>query len=76
MVLKFTTHSKKVLKHAKRHGWLPGARYTNLRDVGILVDSGSLISTGSPTTLTGIFTRPRLRSPSSPLPGTYLMLTS
>lgn len=33
LVLKFVTHSKRVLKIATRLGWLPGARYTNLRDV-------------------------------------------
>lgn len=32
-VLKFVAHSKTVLTIALRHGWLPGARYTNLRDV-------------------------------------------
>ena len=32
-VLKFVAHSKTVLRIAVRHGWLPGARYTNLRDV-------------------------------------------
>jgi hypothetical protein len=32
-VLKFVTHSKKVLNIAQKHGWYPGARYTNLRDV-------------------------------------------
>ena len=30
---KFITHSKHVTLIAKRFGWLPGARYTNLRDV-------------------------------------------
>lgn len=30
---KFTCHSKRVLAIAARFGWLPGARYTNLRDV-------------------------------------------
>jgi hypothetical protein len=30
---KFLTHSKRVAMIAKRYGWLPGARYTNLRDV-------------------------------------------
>jgi hypothetical protein len=29
----FTTHSRTVLKHAEAAGWMPGARYTNLRDV-------------------------------------------
>lgn len=32
-VLKFVAHSRTVLRIALRHGWLPGARYTNLRDV-------------------------------------------
>ncbi len=32
-VLKFVAHSCTVLRIALRHGWLPGARYTNLRDV-------------------------------------------
>ncbi len=32
-LLKFVTHSKRVSSIAKRLGWLPGARYTNLRDV-------------------------------------------
>lgn len=32
-VLKFVAHSATVLKIAVQHGWLPGARYTNLRDV-------------------------------------------
>jgi Family of unknown function (DUF6610) len=32
-VLKFVAHSRTVLKIATRLGWLPGARYTNLRDV-------------------------------------------
>jgi hypothetical protein len=31
--MKFVTHSKKVLSIATSYGWLPGARYTNLRDV-------------------------------------------
>jgi hypothetical protein len=33
MILKFVTHSKHVGHIAQRFGWLPGARYTNLRDV-------------------------------------------
>ena len=33
MILKFVAHSHRVLKIARRFGWLPGARYTNLRDV-------------------------------------------
>ncbi|MEP6574168.1 MAG: DUF6610 family protein [Gemmatimonadota bacterium] len=32
-VLKFVAHSRRVLALAERFGWLPGARYTNLRDV-------------------------------------------
>lgn len=32
-VKKFVTHSKRVLRIAVRHGWMPGARYTNLRDI-------------------------------------------
>jgi hypothetical protein len=32
-VLKFVAHSGTVLDIAVRHGWMPGARYTNLRDV-------------------------------------------
>jgi hypothetical protein len=32
-VRKFITHSKHVTQIARRFGWLPGARYTNLRDV-------------------------------------------
>ncbi len=32
-VFKIVNHSKKVLGIAKKHGWLSGARYTNLRDV-------------------------------------------
>ncbi len=32
-ILKFVAHSKKVLRLASRYGWLPAARYTNLRDV-------------------------------------------
>ena len=32
-VLKFVAHSRRVLKIAARYGWLPAARYTNLRDV-------------------------------------------
>jgi hypothetical protein len=33
LVQKFVAHSRRVLKIAERFGWLPGARYTNLRDV-------------------------------------------
>lgn len=32
-VLKFVAHSKKVISIARKYGWHPGARYTNLRDV-------------------------------------------
>jgi hypothetical protein len=32
MVTKFVNHSKRVAAMARRFGWLPGARYTNLRD--------------------------------------------
>ncbi len=32
-ILKFVAHSATVLEIAMQHGWLPGARYTNLRDV-------------------------------------------
>lgn len=32
-VIKFVNHSRKVISIAKEFGWLPGARYTNLRDV-------------------------------------------
>src|SRR3712207_3492992 len=31
--LRFVTHGPTVQNIAARHGWLPGARYTNLRDV-------------------------------------------
>lgn len=31
--VKFITHSKRILSIATAYGWLPGARYTNLRDV-------------------------------------------
>ena len=33
MVYRFVAHSRRVLQIASRHGWLPAARYTNLRDV-------------------------------------------
>ncbi len=33
MILKFVAHSYRVLKIARKFGWLPGARYTNLRDL-------------------------------------------
>ncbi len=32
-VLKFLAHSKRALSIALKNGWLPGARYTNLRDI-------------------------------------------
>jgi len=31
--LKFITHSFRAISIAMRHGWLPGARYSNLRDI-------------------------------------------
>lgn len=31
-ILRFISHSHRVLTIAKRYGWLPAARYTNLRD--------------------------------------------
>lgn len=33
MVLKFIAHSKNAISIAQKHGWHPGARYTNLRDI-------------------------------------------
>jgi hypothetical protein len=33
MILKFVAHSHRVLRIARTFGWLPGARYTNLRDL-------------------------------------------
>jgi hypothetical protein len=33
MIDKIVNHSRMVLKIAEKHGWLIGARYTNLRDV-------------------------------------------
>lgn len=41
-VLKFVTHSATVLRIAVAHGWLPGARYTNLRDVRKFAQLGFL----------------------------------
>lgn len=41
-VLKFVSHSKKVISIAIEFGWLPGARYTNLRDVRELGQLGFL----------------------------------
>jgi len=32
-VVKFIAHSKRAVSIASQYGWLPGARYTNLRDV-------------------------------------------
>ena len=32
-VLRFVNHSRRAIAIAARYGWLPGARYTNLRDV-------------------------------------------
>ncbi|HMF24552.1 MAG TPA: DUF6610 family protein, partial [Pseudolabrys sp.] len=32
-VRRFINHSFRVANLARRHGWLPGARYTNLRDI-------------------------------------------
>src|ERR1700730_11531531 len=32
-MIRFVAHSHRVLRIARRFGWLPGARYTNLRDV-------------------------------------------
>jgi hypothetical protein len=39
-VLKFVAHSRRVLDIARRHGWNPGARYTNLRDIRHVVFEG------------------------------------
>jgi hypothetical protein len=33
MLIKYVCHSRRVCSIAKEYGWLPGARYTNLRDV-------------------------------------------
>jgi hypothetical protein len=41
-VLKFVAHSRRVLTLAERFGWLPGARYTNLRDVKTVPQLGFL----------------------------------
>jgi len=41
-VIKFVAHSRTVLSIALRHGWKPGARYTNLRDVRHLSALGFL----------------------------------
>lgn len=40
MVYLITCHSKYVLKIATEYGWLPGARYTNLRDIRTFNDIG------------------------------------
>ena len=32
-VTKIISHSRRVITEAVKHGWLPGARYTNLRDI-------------------------------------------
>jgi hypothetical protein len=32
-VMQIVTHGRAVLLLAKKYGWLPGARYTNLRDI-------------------------------------------
>jgi len=39
---KFLNHSKRALKVGLKHGWLPGARYTNLRDVRDFIKIGFL----------------------------------
>jgi Family of unknown function (DUF6610) len=41
-ILKFVAHSKSVLRMASRYGWLPAARYTNLRDVREFAQLGFL----------------------------------
>src|SRR5260221_4213526 len=38
----FVNHSATVLEIAVAHGWLPGARYTNLRDIRKFCDLGFL----------------------------------
>lgn len=38
--IKFVAHSKRVIDLASRHGWRPGARYTNTRDVRHTAFSG------------------------------------
>ncbi len=40
--VRFVTHSKKVQQIAAKEGWLPGARYTNLRDVRAVGQLGFL----------------------------------
>ena len=39
-MLKFVAHGRRVVTLAREHGWLPGARYTNLRDVRHVEFSG------------------------------------
>src|SRR5215218_8278528 len=41
-VLRFVSHSRHALSIAKSHGWMPGARYTNLRDVRTFDEVGFL----------------------------------
>lgn len=38
--IKFVAHSRRVLELAMQHGWRPGARYTNTRDVRKTLFSG------------------------------------
>lgn len=38
--IKFVAHSKRVIDLATQHGWRPGARYTNMRDVRHTTFSG------------------------------------
>ncbi len=40
--LRFVMHSRLVQELARKHGWLPGARYTNLRDVRLSTGLGFL----------------------------------
>lgn len=40
-VLKFVAHGRKVVSLGVQHGWRPGARYTNLRDVRHVTFSGA-----------------------------------
>jgi len=41
-IAKYVTHGRRVQTLARRHGWLTGARYTNLRDVRGLGQLGFL----------------------------------
>src|SRR5215207_2292275 len=41
-VLRFVSHSRRALSIANSHGWMPGARYTNLRDVRTFDEIGFL----------------------------------